>query len=63
MVKNKAPKEILRKSEGHLLSIIPLGGPDSCRSLLGRTPTGACNYAPFSEGFLKGFSRLLSRRI
>ena len=30
---------------------------------LGRTPTGACNDAPFSEGFLEGFSRLLSRRF
>ena len=25
---------------------------------LGRTPTGACNNPPFSEGFLEGFSRL-----
>ena len=31
--------------------------------LLGRTPTGACNNAPFSEGFFEGFSRLLSRRF
>ena len=32
-------------------------------SAVGRTPTGACNNAPFSEGFLEGFSRLLSRRF
>ena len=31
--------------------------------LIGRTPAGACNNAPFSEGFLEGFSRLLSRRF
>ena len=30
---------------------------------LGRTPTGACNNAPFSEGLSEGFSRLLSRRL
>ena len=29
----------------------------------GRTPAGACNNAPFSEGFLVGFSRLLSIRF
>ena len=33
--------------------------PDMIR----RIPTGACNYAPFSEGFLEGFSRLHSRRF
>ena len=30
---------------------------------IGRTLTGACNNAPFSEGFLEAFSRLLSRRF
>ena len=30
---------------------------------IGRTPTGARNNAPFSEGFLEGFLRLLSRRF
>ena len=26
--------------------------PSACTCVLGRTPTGACNNAPFSEGFL-----------
>ena len=33
------------------------------QEMIGRTPRGSCNNAPFEEGFLEGLSRLLSRRV
>ena len=33
------------------------------RSSIGRAPRGSCNNAPFSEGFLEGFSTLLFEKV